>query len=67
MARISKNPFMSMWLSAANRVANTGRGAFTAAAKRQQTAMANEATKSVLGFWSKAMQAPAGRKRSRSK
>jgi len=32
---LKKNPFMSMWLSGANRVANTARGKITAEAKRQ--------------------------------
>jgi hypothetical protein len=36
------NPFMSMWLSGANAVANRARGQAMAAAKRQATALAEE-------------------------
>ena len=42
---MAKNPFMSAYLSAANRVANTARGKATnevkRAAKREQTSMMN--------------------------
>ena len=40
-----KNPWMSMWLSAANKAANTGRGLWTAEAKKQQRAFLRGATK----------------------
>ena len=36
------NPFMSMWLSGANAVANRARGQAMAAAKRQAAALAKE-------------------------
>lgn len=49
---------MSIWLSAANRVANTGRGVMMAAAKRQQTA----ATKEAASFWTRALRGKARRK-----
>ena len=42
-----KNPWMSMWLSAANKAANTGRGLWMAEAKKQQRALARDAAKSV--------------------
>jgi len=48
---ILKNPFMSMWLSAANRAAATGRGIGAAALRRQQTAILNETTKAITSFW----------------
>ena len=35
---LKKNPFMSIWLSAANRIAATARGQVTAQAKRQLNA-----------------------------
>jgi hypothetical protein len=35
---LKKNPFMSMWLSAANRVAGSVRGHATTQARRQVTA-----------------------------
>lgn len=41
---LKKNPFMSMWLSTANRVAGSLRGMATAQAKRQVKAAITEAT-----------------------
>jgi hypothetical protein len=40
-----KNPWMSLWLSAANRAAGTARGLWMAEAQRQQQAFAKEAAK----------------------
>ncbi|HRO09909.1 hypothetical protein [Amaricoccus sp.] len=40
-----KNPWMSLWLSAANRTAGTARGLWTAEARRQQQAFAKEMTR----------------------
>ncbi len=40
-----KNPWMSLWLSAANKAAGPVRGFWTAAAKRQQAAFMREAAK----------------------
>lgn len=39
---LKKNPFMSMWLSTANRVAGTLRGQTTAQARRQVNAVIAE-------------------------
>jgi hypothetical protein len=41
----TKNPFMSLWLSAANRVAGSARGQAAAAVKRQTA-------KQMADFWS---------------
>lgn len=41
---LKKNPFMSMWLSTANRVAGSLRGQATAQVKRQMNAAVAEAT-----------------------
>lgn len=50
---LKKNPFMSMWLSWANRMAGTMRGQATAQAKRQISAAVTKATndnlKALLG------------------
>ncbi|GAB2877129.1 hypothetical protein GCM10027046_01190 [Uliginosibacterium flavum] len=50
---LKKNPFMSMWLSAANRMAGTMRGQATAQVKREISATATKATndnlKALLG------------------
>ena len=40
-----KNPFMSMWLSAANKAAGPARGMWMAEARRRQTAAAREMAK----------------------
>lgn len=48
----TKNPFMSVWLSSANKVMGSARGQATAAAKRQAATMQADATKQILDFWS---------------
>lgn len=59
----TKNPFMSMWLSSANRVAGTARGQVAAAAKRQTMAVQAEAAKQLIDFWTgKAAPATARKK-----
>jgi hypothetical protein len=40
---LKKNPFMSMWLSEANRIAGTMRGQATAHARRQVSAAVTKA------------------------
>jgi hypothetical protein len=40
-----KNPWMSMWLSAANTWASAARGFMTAEMRRQQNAVVKEATR----------------------
>ena len=44
--RAMKNPFMSLWLSAANRAAGPARGLLTAEMRRQQKAIMREAGRS---------------------
>ena len=58
-----KNPFMSMWLSGANAVAGSARSRVAAESKRQTKAIADEATRSVIGFWSGVMAPPPAAKR----
>ncbi len=43
-----KNPWMSLWLSAANRSAATARGHWLAEAQRQQKAWAKAAEKALV-------------------
>jgi hypothetical protein len=43
-----KNPWMSLWLSAANRAAATARGHGLAEARRQQRAYVNAAEKALM-------------------
>ncbi|GEO18655.1 hypothetical protein MAE02_63510 [Microvirga aerophila] len=42
---MAKNPWMSLWLSAANTWAGAARGHWTAEVRRQQKKMLNEMTK----------------------
>lgn len=63
---LKKNPFMSMWLTAANRAAGSARGQATGAAKRQVAATQADATRQVIDFWTGAtLQKPAARKKRR--
>ena len=43
-----KNPWMSLWLSAANRTAATARGHWLAEAQRQQRALAKATEKAMM-------------------
>ena len=63
---LKKNPFMSMWLSGANSVANSARGRIAAEAKRQSTTAITKATNDMFSAWAGALAAPKPkRKRSR--
>lgn len=65
----AKNPFMSLWLSGANRAASAARGQAAAAVKREATkatrSAATAGTKQVVDFWSTAfgLAAPKPRRR----
>jgi hypothetical protein len=53
-----RNPWMSMWLSAANSWAGAMRGVWTAELHRQQTAMAHEMVRQTTDFWTRAWRVP---------
>lgn len=55
---IKKNPFISMWLSAANRVAGSVRGQAAAEAKRQFNAAASAAIDKNTKLWQTAPSSP---------
>lgn len=59
---LKKNPFMSMWMSAAHRIAGTLRGQATAQVKRQVRAAVTEATNENIKSWSAAVTGPAVKK-----
>lgn len=60
------NPWMSLWLSAANSWAGVARSFWTAEMRRQQTAMTNEMVRQSINFWSGAwLQPSAGQKQKR--
>ena len=54
----SKNPFMSLWLSGANKVANAARGQATAAVKRETQSAVKQGTRNWFDFWSGGAKAP---------
>lgn len=61
-----KNPFMSMWLSSANRVMGSARAQATAATKRQVAATQADAARQIVDFWSgKAAVPPVKKKKAR--
>lgn len=58
-----KNPFMSLWLSAANTAIGSARGHATRAVKREVAAVQADAVRQAIDFWSGgAKPAPAERK-----
>lgn len=48
---LKKNPFMSMWLSAANQATGSARAQATGAARKQVAATQAEATRQIVEFW----------------
>ena len=64
---LKKNPFMSIWLSGANSVANRARGQVVADVKRQSTSAANKAVSDMFGFWTSAKAATPTTKRTRKR
>jgi hypothetical protein len=52
------NPWLSLWLSAANSWTSAVRSFWTAELRRQQTAMANEMVRQITDFWVRARTAP---------
>jgi hypothetical protein len=64
---LKKDPFMSMWLSGDNSVANSARGRVAAEVKRQSTTAANKAVSDMFGIWTKALTAPPATKRKRKR
>jgi hypothetical protein len=57
-----KNPFMSMWLSGANKMMGAARGQMTAAAKRQGSQVEAEMTRQIVDFWTGGAATPKKRK-----
>jgi len=64
---LKKNPFMSLWLSGANTVANSMRGHAAAQVKRQATAATAKARRSILSLWTGALEPFPSVKRKRKK
>ncbi len=59
---LKKNPFMSMWLSGANKVMSSARGQASAAVKREankaSAAMTETAAEQVRDFWTNTLTKP---------
>lgn len=53
-----KNPFLSMWLSAANQSIGAARGTAQAAAKRQVAGAQSEAVRQMMAFWTPSLTLP---------
>jgi hypothetical protein len=65
---LKKNPFMSLWLSGANRIAGSARGQVAAEVKRQTALATQKAATDLIKFWSGAAKTavpPAAVKRKR--
>lgn len=62
-----KNPWMSLWLSGANRAAGKSRGVVQATVRRRQAAAATEATKAVSAFWSGFFSSASSKKRPKTR
>ena len=65
---LKKNPFMSMWLSSANRAAGWWRAQASAQVKKQATAAVTDATSEAIKVWLDALKvskAKVGAKRKR--
>jgi hypothetical protein len=64
---VGKNPFLSLWLSGANRVLGAARGHAMNEMRRQQGIALRKAQKSMLDFWAGALNPGATKKRKKSK
>ena len=61
------NPWMSVWLSAANAWVGVVRGSWAAEMRRQQTSMMNEVARQVMRFWQGSLLVPTAEKRKRGR
>ena len=62
----TKNPFISVWLSSANKVMGSARGQAAAATKRQAASIQADAARQWIDLWSgKTTAAPARKKKRR--
>jgi hypothetical protein len=66
-AWLKSNPFMSLWLSAANRIAGSLRGHATARAKRRVSAAATAGNKQHPKLWAEAVAAACGKTKPKRK
>ena len=64
---LKKNPFMSMWLSGANSVANTARVLIAAEAKRQTTAARRKAIGDIFAVGLRSSKPATSKKRKKNR
>lgn len=64
---LKSNPFMSVWLSAANRIAGSLRGHATAHAKRRMSAAVTAGSKGHPKLWAEAVAAACGKAKPKRK
>jgi len=62
-----KNPFMSLWLSHANRALAVGSNLWRAEIRRQQRAAMAETNRLLASFWTDALKKPRTRSRKKTK
>lgn len=62
---LKKNPFMSMWLTTANRAASSARQQAGRAARRQVAAAQTEVLRQMVDLWAGTPRKQAGKKRRR--
>ena len=60
---LDQDPFMSMWLSAANTVGGSVRSRATAEAKRQAAMATTKGVKQIIDFWGVGVLASSARKK----
>ena len=60
---LSRNPFLSMWLQAANTAWGAARGHALNEARRQQRAMTSESTRAMTALWSGSLEPRTKKKR----
>ena len=60
-----KNPFMSLWLSSANKAIGASRGQVTASVKREAAATQADIQKQVVQFWTGGVAKPRAAKKRR--
>ncbi|WP_028311223.1 hypothetical protein [Derxia gummosa] len=63
--RTPKNPFMSLWLSAANSMLGSARGHVANAVRRQTGTAKAQMTKQIVDFWTGGMLKPPAKARRR--
>lgn len=62
-----KNPWMSIWLSSANRAAGSARSRATAQGKRQAADLMTQSMRQVTDFWTGMLLPPAPRKKKKTR